>query len=210
MPWLKPWALIAIVMLCLPLAAWGDSVTFQNKAGTFTAINGGTALELTGSRLTSVSGLGAPYDGTGFNLGSVSLTTGALLTGSLDSNATFAAGGSFSILGNSGLVFNGTFTSASWSVAQVGSGFAWTFTGVVTGLLNGVPVTAATVQLTTITMGNNPFLPGHSGHIKLSGGDTTIGSVPETDTLTLMGLGLVGMSLLYRRRLFSGWNAWPS
>jgi hypothetical protein len=183
-------------------------VTFQNRAGTFTSINMGTGLQLTDSRLTLVSGLGPPFDGKGFNLGSVTLTTGPLLSGSLSSNATFGAGGSFSIVGTSGLVFTGTFTSASWTMTQVGTGFAWTFSGVVTGLLNGVPVTAATVQLTTITMGKNPFLPGGSGHIRLSGGDTTIGAVPESGTLTFSAIGLAGLAVVGRRRLLGGWKAW--
>jgi hypothetical protein len=198
---------IALV-LCAPLMSWADSVAdFQNTGGTMSAINLGTGLSLTGSRLRVISGVPG-YNDSGFNIGSVTMTTPALMTGDLEHGATFGAGGTFNILANNGLVFNGTFTSGTWTVIQLPSGkFSFTFAGVVVGTVNGHQVEGVTVQLTTISMtGQNPFGPGGSGQIKLASGDTTgnIAITPETDTLSLTGLGLLGVALLNRRRMFGG------
>ena len=127
---------LAALLSCVPLSALADSV-FSNSGGTISTA--GTGLKLTGSMLTSVTGLGSFSDSS--PSGFVNLTTGALATGALSSNATFGAG-SFKITDtNTGLVFQGTFTNATWTAATgLPTGqYGWTLSGTVSGTLNGSP-----------------------------------------------------------------------
>jgi hypothetical protein len=153
--------------------------------------------------LIAVTGLNGGGIITG-NLGTVSLSTGALASGSLTMGGTFAAGGTFTINGNgtngipNGVLFSGTFSApVSWTITTLGNGtHSYTLTGVLTGMLGATSVNAVTVQLTANT-GTGFF----SGSTLISGGDTTIASVPEPSSLALFATG--GMSLLgmMRRKL---------
>ena len=107
--------LLAVLALALPAAAFASSqVDFSNMGGTLAGTNAG--LTLTGSTLIAVNGLNGGGLITGSNLGSVSFSTGALATGSLQAGGTFAAGGSFSVMGNgsngvpNGVLFSGSFS----------------------------------------------------------------------------------------------------
>jgi hypothetical protein len=83
--------LLALLVLALPLAAFaGSSVDFTNSGGTLSGTNSG--LTLGGSTLIAENGLGGGLI-TGNNLGTLSFSTGALSSGSLQMGGTFAAGG---------------------------------------------------------------------------------------------------------------------
>src|SRR4029077_2658301 len=88
---------MALLALALPLAAFAGNVDFSNNGGTLTGSAAG--LTLTGSTLTEVVGLNGngPVLGT---LGTVSFSTGSMLSGSLATSAVFNSGGSFVITGN--------------------------------------------------------------------------------------------------------------
>jgi hypothetical protein len=153
--------------------------------------------------LIAVSGLNGLGTVTG-DLGTFSLSTGALASGSLTMGGTFAAGGMLTINGNgtngipNGVLFTGTFSAPiSWTLTTLANGTnSYTLTGVLTGMLGGTSVSAVTVQLTANT-GTGFF----NGSTLISGGDTTIASVPEPSTLALFATG--GMSLIgmMRRKL---------
>src|SRR3989475_1763020 len=199
---MKRVALLTLLALALPLAAFADSIDTTNSGGTLTGSSAG--LTLTGSELIAVNGLNGLGLVTG-DLGSVSFSTAAMAGGSLQMGGTFAAGGSFVITGNgtngipNGAVFSGTFSGpATWTLVTLANGtHNYTLSGAVNGTwYNGSAVFGATTQL-TINTGRGFF----NGTTSISSGDTNIvTSVPEPGTLGLLGTGLVGIAGAMHRK----------
>ncbi|PYX60981.1 MAG: hypothetical protein DMG76_00850 [Acidobacteria bacterium] len=203
---MKRVALLTLLALALPLAAFADSIDTTNSGGTLTGSSAG--LTLAGSELIAANGLNGLGLVTG-DLGSVSFSTGALMAGgSLQMGGTFAAGGSFLITGNgtngipNGAIFSGTFSGpATWTLVTLANGtHNYTLSGAVNGTwYNGSAVFGATTQL-TINTGRGFF----NGTTSISSGDTNIvTSVPEPGTLGLLGTGLVGIAGAMHRKFKS-------
>lgn len=192
---------LLVLTLALPVVAFGNSVNFTNSSGTLSGTNAG--LSLSNSILIAVNGLGNMGLVTG-DLGTVTLSTGPLIGGSLKMGGTFAAGGSFVITGNgtggipNGVIFNGTFSGpVTWSIITLGDGsHFYTLTGSLQGTwYTGATVDGATIQLTA-DVGKGFF----NGKTTISSGDTNITAIPESSTLTLVGAGLVGLAGLSRHK----------
>ena len=196
-------ALMALLALALPLTAFANTVDFTNADGTLAGSSAG--LSLSGSTLVGVNGLGGggPISGV---LGSLSFSTSALASGSLNSGGTFNNGGTFVITGNgtSGIpnlvIFNGTFSGpVSWDKTTLLSGGTdYAISGDVTGTwYDGTTVNGATVQLTATFAVGTSF----SESTTLSEGDTVINvPTPEPSTLGLLATGLLGLAGIARRK----------
>jgi hypothetical protein len=192
---MKRLVLLALFALALPLAAFADSsIDIRNIHGTLTGSSSGL------SATSTLIGVG---DINGTDLGTVSFSTGALTSGSLEMGGTFDAGGSFVITGNgtngipNGVIFNGTFSGpVTWTLVTLPDGtHNYILVGVISGTLNGVQTNGVTTQL-TINTGKGFF----TGTTEISSGDTNI-VVAEPGTLGLLGTGLVGIAGLLRRKI---------
>lgn len=187
--------MVLLVTLALPLAAFADqSIDFTNSGGTLSGDSSG--LTLSSSTLIAINGLNGLQTG---NLGTLSFSTGALTAGDLQSGATFAAGGNFTIWSNTmGTLFSGSFDGpVTWTLVTLSNGtHNYTLTGSISGAWEGKgTVYGATVQL-TINTGKGFF----NGSTSISSGDTNI-VVPEPGSLTLIGTGLVGLAGVLKKKL---------
>jgi hypothetical protein len=140
------------------------------------------------------------------NLGTVSFSTGALATGSLQMGGTFASGGTFTITGNgtngvhNGVIFTGTFDApVTWTLVTTSGTNSYQMSGTVIGTwFTGATLTGTTVA-ETVNLGTSFFVTSAT----LQGGQTNIvtGTVPELGSLTLLGTGLIGLTAMVRRKL---------
>lgn len=201
---MKKFLWLAVLALALPVATWANStqLVFGNNGGKLST--NGSTLTLAGSTLSSFTMGGTTYTG---SLGSVSFTTGSLLSGTLGGGGTFNAGGSFTITGNgsngipNGALFTGAFSGpVTWTAnynTKVGN-WTYTLTGSVQGTLsNGTNAYGGTMQLSFDVSNNQQFGVGHSARLK--SGVTTV-TVPEPGTLSLFGTGILGLAGFLRRK----------
>src|SRR5215472_10537655 len=128
---------LLLLTLALPAVAFANSADFTNSGGTLSGNNSG--LSLTGSTLIAING--PPLGLITGNFGSITFSTGALTSGSLQTGGAFAGGGSFTIAGNgtdgipNGVIFSGTFSGpVTWTLITLANGtHNYTLTGALTG-----------------------------------------------------------------------------
>jgi len=222
----------AAVMASLCLAASAQtSVIFTDNDGTFTfdehsgdatydelalgGISNGLGQSGTLTAISGLAALGVPNAAVPFNnvtdtctpacLGTITLNTGTIASGSILSSATFNPGGNFMVsYGSLGVSFSGTFSSASWKEISTN---VWVFDGTIMGgtLTVGSNTytiqTAATVQLTTVGGVPSYHTNKETYTFSDSGGTTNFSIAPEPGSLALFGSGLIVVGLLTRRRL---------
>ena len=191
--------IISLLALALPMSVWATNISLTNQRGTISISDSGITSK--GSQLTSFNGIQAPP---GKSLGSVSYSTGALVSGSIAAGGIFSSAGStFDVIGKGnygepkGPIFTGGFTGdINWTlVSQTPSKLVYSLSGSLAGqLYNGVMVTGSTTQTITTHPGQ---LNQGIGHITL--GNTQL-TTPEPGTLGLLGTGLLGIAGMFRRK----------
>ncbi len=174
------------------------------------ATGGLSGLTMNGTDGTSPSTVTQIGSEMGSDLGTLSLTTGALLTGTLANGGTFADG-TLTITttgwaGFSGVLFSGTFGNSAdgspitWSlVSHVNGQYLYLLSGPISGTWEGgAQVGGLTTQ---IYFTSKTKYAG--GPIGLSNGSTFV-VTPESGTMGLMGTALLGMGLLVKRKVKRG------
>lgn len=197
---MKAALILMVLAIALPVTAFADGITLTNRFGSITISNAG--IRSNQSQLTSFNGIVAAK---GHSLGSVSFSTGALISGSISSGGTFSSVGStFVVTGNAkgvpkGALFTGAFTGPiTWTQVKQGGSVIYTLSGTITGTLYTGRTVSATVTETIFS--TRQQLDKGIGHI--SGG--TIGlATPEPSTLSMLGVGLAVVAGLFKRK-FSG------
>jgi hypothetical protein len=210
---MKGFTLGIALVLVMPLAALAHSIcpacqAHGNSDGRLigTDFSGGTltgsdaGLTLTGSTLTQVQGI------SGADLGTVTLQTGGLLSGSLQGGGSFAGGGSFvvtvdpNVLGGQmrggGILFSGTFVSP-----VVFSPFYGDYPGyyLLQGTADGRWWNGTSGQAFVALDYYGAFNSNGVFTMTFLGGQAIIN--PEPGTLGLFVTGLIGIGAAIRRKM---------
>ena len=194
-------ALILIALaVALPLTAFADGINLTNQFGSIAISNAG--ITSTQSQLRSFNGIVATK---GQSLGSVSFSTGALISGSISAGGTFSSVGStFVVTGNGnqgvpkGAIFTGAFTGpVTWTlVSKHGAGLTFTLSGTISGMLYTGRMASGTITETIYS--STQQLSHGIGHIRAG---TTGLATPEPSTLSMLGTGLAVVAGLFKRKL---------
>ena len=195
---------LTLCTLLLPMAAWANGVLLTNEFGSVTLSDAG--IVATGSELTGFRS-NWNHAPPGHDLGSVSFSTGALVSGSVLGGGVFSSTGSSFIstgFGNygvpNGTIFSGSFLGPiDWTlVSKTSSHYVFDLTGNLSGVLfSGRSALGTTTQTIYVSMNQQGSI--HVGH---TAAGVFGGLTPEPGTLLLFGTGLTVIVGAMRSKLF--------
>jgi hypothetical protein len=202
---------LTVLALALPIVAWANGIEIVNRGGTVFIDPTTFALTSSQSRLVQFNQQVAPK---GHAFGLVSFATGVLNSGTFWTGGTFSDVGSyFNVTNTGGLkgvpkgpIFTGAFVGPlTWTlVSETGKGcptapclYSFQLSGTLSGqLYTGNTVTGNTVQNISAFFGQT--FRDHQGDIHLGNSHF---ATPEPGTLGLLGIGLVSVAGMVRRKL---------
>ena len=218
-------ALMGFFMLLIsPMAALADTISFSSNtsSGSNWAMGGSPFPVFTLSSLLTSAQLNSGPLNTGIAGGRIDWTTadGVPLIGSPSDLVIFNPGGTVTVMGDlgSGLVvalFTGSFQNASWTLLTGGACCQSTFSAsFIAGNLNPAlfsflgagPLSPEVTGTLTATLNGTPS--GGSGSV--AGATISLNAptaVPEPAMLTMLGMGLLALAGLSRKKLVSQRNA---
>jgi hypothetical protein len=200
---------LAVAVLVFPIAAVADNTSsntitwFNTDAATsVSASSGSLSITTAITRVTLANGDTLPQG----SYGSITLSTGSLVSGSLASGCLASSGGCSFSFADSSFKISGSGGGPSWSgevapntnVTLAGTCIRGTCTYDITAELsssNGQPVGYTIMGFTT-----NGKFTGASVTTSRAGGLTNV-TVPEPGTLGLLGVGLFCLAGVLRRKL---------
>lgn len=209
---------VAVLAFLSTAMAHADSLSYSNFDGTVLLGSNG-ALSLSSSEITAINGIsqaGPPYSD------HLSFTTSSSFTGNLQQSGSWAAGGTITIRGTSGIIFSGTFSGpVDWSLeaGTVNSGCQATsggcfyqLSGSITGFYcasgatvcnstDGVAILSGAEQQLTLTTKSTGYYTGKNTLSDKGGTTSFLTPTPEPGSLVLMGTGLIGAGFFTRRKV---------
>lgn len=196
---MKRFVLAALVALALPLAALANNVEVVNSSGTL--MGSAAGLSLTSNLIEITLGSGPR----GSDIGTVSLSVGPLLSGSLLGGGTFSPAssfftitinpGEFATVPQGGVLFSGVFTGpVSWSPLSGEPGYYQLLGPVAGHWWTGLYGTGYTSQTYFGTFNANGVFTATSGS-----GLSFVN--PEPSTLALLGTGVIAVIAIARKKL---------
>jgi len=200
-------AILALLVLALPMAAWADGIDLTNQYGTVWFSDAGLHARSELTQFATIQG------SKGHFLGTVTYSTGALISGTLAGGGAFSPKHSSFIITGRGswaklafghspvTLFTGSFIGPiTWAfTGQQGTDLTYSLTGVIEAMMyTGRDVTLVMTQHYFMTKAQFAKGFGHVGvgHIRPRGGM----SVPEPGSLGLLGTGLVSIAGMFLRK----------